>query len=427
MDLENISLYVDDRPEEGVFRVHRDVYADPQLFELEMKFIFERTWVFLALESQIPKPHDFVTTHIARTPVLVTRDAAGKVGAFINVCRHKGATVCRSELGNTKYHVCAYHGWGYDSAGKNIDIKDRKTGAYPASFDQENHDLLRIDSLASHKGMVFGSLSADVPPLTDFLGDMRVFLDLVMEQGPQGMEFVPGRSAYVYRGNWKLQMDNGLDAYHLTSTHTSYMDIQARRRMGEGHQEARQYDWAKRAAIETGVFAFDNGHAAFWLNQAEPTKRPIYPTLEEIRARVGNQRAEWMIKGRNIEVFPNLQIADSITLMLRTFRPLSVDRTEMRAYCLAPVGERADLRAWRLRQFEDFFNPSGMATPDDTVLYEECQNGFAAPQMSFLQGIRPAMSSRGPFELFNEVGLHSPYREWARLMEAGMAGRGAYP
>src|SRR6266508_3677787 len=94
MDLKDIRLYVDDRPAEGVFRVHRDVYSDPELFELEQKFIFERTWNFLALESQIPGPNDFVTGHIARTPVLATRDARGRIGAFVNVCRHKGAMLC---------------------------------------------------------------------------------------------------------------------------------------------------------------------------------------------------------------------------------------------------------------------------------------------------------------------------------------------
>src|SRR5215467_16173168 len=75
MDLKDIRLYVDDRAAEGVFRVHRDAYADPELFELEQKFIFERTWNFLALESQMTKTNDFVTGHIGRTPVLVTRDA----------------------------------------------------------------------------------------------------------------------------------------------------------------------------------------------------------------------------------------------------------------------------------------------------------------------------------------------------------------
>ncbi|TMG89219.1 MAG: Rieske 2Fe-2S domain-containing protein [Betaproteobacteria bacterium] len=175
MDLKDIRLYVDDRPAEGVFRVHRDVYSDPDLHELEHKFIFERTWNFLALESQIGKPNDFVTGHIGRTPVLATRDAKGRLCAFVNVCRHKGAMLCAAEEGNAKYHVCPYHGWAYDASGKNVDIKDRKTGSYPPSFEAEDHNLVPLARVASYKGFIFGSLSDEVPPLEDFLGDMRFF------------------------------------------------------------------------------------------------------------------------------------------------------------------------------------------------------------------------------------------------------------
>jgi benzoate/toluate 1,2-dioxygenase alpha subunit len=446
MNLENIGLYLDDRPAEGVFRVHRDVYSDPALFELEQKHIFERTWNFLALESQVPKPNDFVTAHIGATPILLTRDAKGLRG-HVNVCRHKGAVVCGAEAGNAKYHVCPYHGWAYDASGKNVDIKDRKTGAYSPAFDGENHDLVPLAKLASYKGLIFGSLVPEVPPLGDFLGELRFFLDLMMEQGPRGMEFVPGRAVYTYRGNWKLQLDNGLDPYHLTSTHLSYIDIQSRRREGQGNVEARQFDWALRVAKEGGSFGFENGHAVYFLDQPEPEKRPIYPALPEIRARLSERHAEWMLKARNVHVFPNMQIADSITLMLRTFRPLAVDLTEMRSYCLAPIGEAPEVRAWRLRQFEDFFNPGGMATPDDTIVYSECQNGLAARPIAFLQGharglaaahaggndisrelgIRPAVSVKGGFTLFNEISLHAPYREWARLMQAGVRGAKAYP
>ncbi len=447
MDLKDISLYVDDRPAEGVFRVHRDVYADPELFELEQKFIFGRTWNFLALESQLPKANDFVTAQIGRTPVLVTRDAQRRLGAFVNVCRHKGAVVCRAEAGNAKYHVCPYHGWAYDASGRNVDIKDRKSGCYSPAFDAEDHDLLPLARVASYKGLVFGSLSGEVPALEEFLGDMRFFLDLMMEQGPEGMEYIPGRAVYTYRGNWKLQLDNGLDPYHLTSTHLSYIDIQSRRRAGLGNVEARQFDWAMRAAKEGGSFGFPHGHSVYWLDQPEPEKRPIFPAIPEIRARLGDRHAEWMLKARNTEIFPNMQIADAITLMLRTFHPVAVDRTEMRSYCLAPVGEAPELRAWRLRQFEDFFNPGGMATPDDTIVYSECQSGLAARPISFLQGhsrgiaaakqggndvaealgIRPTVSVKGGFSMFNEVAFHAPYREWARLMQAGVAGGKAYP
>lgn len=443
----DMSDLVDDRPDDGVFRVHRDVFADAELHALERKFIFERTWNFLTAESQVANANDFATAWIAHTPIIVTRDAENRVNAFLNVCRHKGARIVGAEQGNARLLVCPYHGWAYDCAGRNHAIKDRKAGFYPPSFDAESHDLLKLPRVESYKGLIFGSLSADVPPLAEFLGEMRVFLDLAMDQGPHGMEFVPGRVAYTYRGNWKLQLDNGVDPYHLTSTHLSFIGIQGRRRAGEGNLDARQFDWAKRARREAGVFCFPHGHSVFWTDQPEAEKRPIYPAIDEVRARVGAVRAEWMLRARNIQVFPNLQIADAMTLMLRTFRPLAVDRTEMRSYCLAPIGEKPELRAWRLRQFEDFFNPTGLATPDDTVVYEDCQRGMGAEGLTFLQGyargmtalepganaparslgIAPEASAVGTFETGPETQFHPAYREWRRLMEAGLTGRKPYP
>ncbi|HWL30201.1 MAG TPA: benzoate 1,2-dioxygenase large subunit, partial [Burkholderiaceae bacterium] len=61
---------------------------------------------------------------------------------------------------------------------------------------------------------------------------------------------------------------------------------------------------------------------------------------------------------------------------IRTWRPLAVDRTEVTSYCYAPVGEAPESRARRIRQFEDFYNASGMATPDDLAEFEASQNGY---------------------------------------------------
>lgn len=443
----DVSRLVDDRPADGVFRVHRDVYADPALFALEQQHVFERTWSYLCHESQVARPFDYRATHIGRVPVLVTRNAQGGVGAFLNACRHKGALLTRAEHGQRRYHVCPYHGWAYDCDGRNVGVKDEQAGCYADAFAAENHDLLPLARVASYKGFVFGSLHADVPDLAAFLGELRFFIDLAADQGDQGMEVVPGRVAFIYDGNWKLQLDNGSDFYHLTSTHSGFMDVMARRRSGaEGHQAARQFDWQKRLSQAGGTYQFEHGHAAVWLNQAEVEKRPIYPRIDEIRSRVGAARAEWMLKIRLLTVFPSMQIADGTSLNIRTFRPLGVGRTEMRYYCLAPIGEDPDARAWRLRQFEDFFNVSGLATPDDAVLYEDLQRGFAAHPMAWLQGYArgmgavergpndtartmgflPAASVQGPFEMQNETSLHAVYREWARLMQAGIDGAPPY-
>src|SRR3989304_2286414 len=176
-----------DRVDEGRFSVHRDAMRDPEIFELEIRYIFEGTWIFLGLASQAPDPHDYFTGWIGRPPVLVSRGADGTLHAFLNTCRHRGARVCQHAQGNAKYHVCAYHGWAYDSTGRSIYIKDRKEGCYSDAFDAEDHGLVRVPCFEEYRGLLFGCLNPRVHSLEEHLGEARIFLDLVIAQSPRGV------------------------------------------------------------------------------------------------------------------------------------------------------------------------------------------------------------------------------------------------
>ena len=101
-----------------------------------------------------------------------------------------------------------------------------------------------------------------------------------------------------------------------------------------------------------------------------------------------------MVKGsRNLCLYPNVYLMDQFSTQIRHFRPIAPDRTEVTIYCIAPKGESAQARAHRIRQYEDFFNASGMATPDDTVSYENCQRGFASRVEPWLQGYARGMAA----------------------------------
>ena len=49
MSAYRISDLIDDRPENGVFRINRALFSDPDLFELELSHIFEGGWVFVGM------------------------------------------------------------------------------------------------------------------------------------------------------------------------------------------------------------------------------------------------------------------------------------------------------------------------------------------------------------------------------------------
>ncbi|HLY43971.1 MAG TPA: Rieske (2Fe-2S) protein, partial [Stellaceae bacterium] len=97
--------------------VSRRIFIEPELYKQELQQIFARCWLYLCHDSQIPLPGDFFTTTMGEDPVLVMRDSTGKVGAFLNVCRHRGNRLCRAESGNAASFTCAYHGWTYRNDG----------------------------------------------------------------------------------------------------------------------------------------------------------------------------------------------------------------------------------------------------------------------------------------------------------------------
>ena len=98
---------------------------------------------------------------------------------------------------------------------------------------------------------------------------------------------------------------------------------------------------------------------------------------EELAAKFGQASADWMVqRSRNLCLYPNLYLMDQFSSQIRTYRPIAVDKTEVTIYCIAPKGESAETRAHRIRQYEDFFNASGMATPDDLEESRSCQINY---------------------------------------------------
>ncbi|MCQ4347961.1 benzoate 1,2-dioxygenase large subunit [Pseudomonas stutzeri] len=371
------SLLEEDR-EKGLYRCKREMFTSPELFELEMKHIFEGNWIYLAHESQIPEKNDYYSVTMGRQPVFIARNRAGELNAFINACSHRGATLCRFKSGNKATYTCPFHGWTFDTNGKLLKVKDPIDAGYPDSFNCDgSHDLKKIARFESYRGFLFGSLNPDVLPLVEHLGESAKIIDMIVDQSPDGLEVLRGSSTYVFEGNWKLQAENGADGYHVTATHWNYAATQGQRKEKDAGDDIRAMSaggWAKKGG---GFYSFENGHLLLWTRWDNPEDRPLHERREQLVAEVGEARADWMIgHSRNLCLYPNLYLMDQFSSQLRIARPISVDKTEVTIYCIAPKGESAEARAHRIRQYEDFFNVSGMATPDDLEEFRACQEGF---------------------------------------------------
>lgn len=437
---------IQDIPGQQRFAVRRDIFSDPQLFELELKYLFEGGWIYLAHASQLPEPHDYLTTWAGRRPVVLMRDGDGVVRAFHNSCPHKGNLICSFDQGNARVHVCPYHSWSFSSSGRLRSIKASKQGGYSDSFLSNSHDLVEIARFGEYRGFFFGSLSLATCELSEYLGEARKMIDLMVDQGPEGLEFIPGVSAFTYEGNWKHQLENCSDGYHVTSVHPTYLQVAQRRAEAANASDVAGI-WERTSPFLEdrtgeamfGTFQFEHGHVASWSASTPTPGHPLFRDMDALRARVGDTNAKWMFYSRNLTIFPNLQIADNFSSQVRVLRPLAPGRTEMTTYCIGPRGEAPMARRQRLRQYEDFFMPSGMATPDDLVIYENCQQTAVAASDSWQSyergmavqreganedaqdlGMSTTRSVRGAGQLWDETLMHSYYRAWRERIGEGV-------
>lgn len=401
----------------------RNIYTDPAIFELELEHMIEGGWVYAAHESQLPNANDYFTISVGRQPVVLTRDAGGQIHGFLNACAHRGAKVVRHTKGNQKVHMCTFHGWCFNPKGELINVTDEAEGAYPPGFDRKNLGLTPVARLESYRGFIWVSLNPDVLPLREYLNGATTFIDLMADQSPTGeLEVLPGESTYVYQGNWKLQAENGLDGYHVKATHGNYVMTVGRRAKGQSTTETKTLDVAKIDTGVSGFFAFDQGHAVLYGPYPNYKDRPNFEFRDSYFAKYGEKRAVWMSgRMRNLMLLPNVFLMDQMSTQIRIFRPLAVDRTEVITYCIAPKGESAQAREKRLRQYEDFFNASGMATPDDLAEFRNCQLGFQAKGAPFSDISRgKSRWIQGVNEVGKEIGVQ------ARLSSTNIADEGIY-
>src|SRR5215831_2188489 len=92
-------------------------YTDLKVFKREQKRIFRRTWQYVGLAEQIARPGDFFTERIDDVPIVILRDEADQLQAFVNVCRHRGSQLMPDGCGHRKTLQCLYHAWTYNLDG----------------------------------------------------------------------------------------------------------------------------------------------------------------------------------------------------------------------------------------------------------------------------------------------------------------------
>ena len=194
-----------------VARIPSSSYTDANQWLAEMELIFKRVPLMLAFTAELPGPGDYKAMDAAGVPVLINRDKAGTVRAFLNVCSHRAAPVAGEGHGNCPRFTCKYHGWTYGQDGKLIGV------AEASSFGAVNKAELGLRELPCEEraGMIFVCLTPNAP--LDIDGHFRGFL-----QDFEALEFDKWTylgSRVIEGANWKIAFDGYLEGYHFASLH----------------------------------------------------------------------------------------------------------------------------------------------------------------------------------------------------------------
>ncbi len=206
----------DDAP--GIAHTPVDTYFSRERYDREVATLFRRYPLVVAFSAQLRQPGDFVTNNDSGQPILVVRGRDGVLRAFLNVCRHRSATVETQPCGAGKRaFVCPYHGWSYDLTGKLIGITD---GAWFGDLDRSRHGLRPL-AIAERCGMVWvvptaleegQSTELDID---SFLGAVKPDLESWDMTGWDVHSVTPIRPHM----NWKLVIDTFLELYHFRYLH----------------------------------------------------------------------------------------------------------------------------------------------------------------------------------------------------------------
>lgn len=196
---------------ERIMTVPTRSYTDADRWNAEMELIFKRVPLMLALTCEMPRPGDYKAMEAVGQPVLLTRDKAGVVRAFLNVCAHRGAPVAREGRGNCPRFSCIYHGWTYGADGKLIGIADR--GKF-GDIDTSGLNLRQLPC-AEKNGMIFACLTPGAP--LDVEGYYGALLEDYADVDLASWTFLDTK--VIEGANWKVAFDGYLEGYHFAALH----------------------------------------------------------------------------------------------------------------------------------------------------------------------------------------------------------------
>ncbi|MFI9388792.1 Rieske 2Fe-2S domain-containing protein [Kutzneria sp. NPDC052558] len=434
------------------YRLDRPAFTDEAVLNREYEHVFRTSWQLIGFESELTDPGDYLVRRLGNDSVIVARDELGEITVLLNSCSHRGTQLCRASFGNAAHFRCSYHGWTFANDGRLVGVPGLRTH-YPSDFRKQRYDLPRARA-HSYRGFVFATWDEQAPPLVDYLGDLRWYLDAMLDLTGGEWEVYGPPQRSVMKGNWKLVTDNFAgDGYHMQTTHKSAFELGIYGdSLASGTLGAREMDLIAINVATPGGHALRAGYVVEKGQHllTHGTTDPMYlgypqqlwpeftaaQTDEQVRFNSHCEVAHGI-------VFPNAAFlsvshdraigreSDPLTkyFVWRTHLPISARRTECLYWTLVPKGmseewkrrsygfqARSQSAGGMLFEMDDFEN---FARIDRAI--SGCVADSAPTDLSLGLGLgEPVPDFPGPgraeYSTLSEHNQRGFYRRWAELM-----------
>jgi phenylpropionate dioxygenase-like ring-hydroxylating dioxygenase large terminal subunit len=415
-------------------RVHRDVYTDPEIFQLEMERLWARTWVYAGHTSQVPAAGDFITVDIAAVPLIVVRHTDGSIRVLRNRCAHKGSKVVGDTAGNTgKAFRCPYHSWAYRTDGSLLAVPLKQ--GYDGTRMHEtasSRGLAAVKNVETYRGFIFVRLAEEGIGFSEYFGDSLSSIDNLADRSPEGeLEITGGCLRYLHNCNWKMFVENLNDTMHPMVAHASSAGTAKRL------WQDKPADLPKPMAIEQyvpfandykffddmGVRVYAHGHSFSGVNFSIHSSYSAIKDYEErMQAAYGPERAKQILGTvrHNTVYYPSLTIKGAIQ-SIRVARPLAADRTLIESWTFRLKGAPESLLQRTVMYNRLINSPMSVVGHDDLHCYRSIQEGLAADVNEWVSLHRnfdpaeigaPEVTANGT----SDISMRNQFRAWREFM-----------
>jgi phenylpropionate dioxygenase-like ring-hydroxylating dioxygenase large terminal subunit len=417
-------------------RLHKRLYIDPAIFELEMERIWGQAWIYIGHESQVPQAGDFFTTNINhKVPVVMVRDKAGAVHVLHNRCAHKGAKLVEQRQGNVRGAFrCPYHGWSYQHDGRLIKIPN-EAGYLDTGFDLKAscNNMQPLAQVESYRGFVFATLSDQAPDLKTWFGGAIECLDNLCDRSPEGeVEVAGGVLRYEHECNWKFILENLNDTMHPMVVHQSvvqsaqdYIDSlpeSATRQRSEA-EIILPFGSSYEKFEASGITGFRYGHHYDGGKTSIHAEYSVMPAYHEAMVRAyGEERTReiYAFNTHNTLYYPSLTIKTAVQ-NIRVVRPVAVDRFVVETWSFRLKGAPDEMLQRTLLYSRLINSSASMVGPDDLEVYRRAQEGLESTGSDWVEFHRQFGQDRElPDRVVGggtgDLDMRTQYRAWKAYM-----------